>query len=200
MEYWLLLVVVQLLLAPFTYKQYQQVRPKPPQPKKRVLQSDKYKSQQAVTPLSKRGLKPSGPTTEPPKTGVQMVGGKAVLIKSPDSPKLPAPAVKPVSLKPESSPPKPNNSAAPPPPPPPSIHSKLNPVKPKPAVPIQRTPTPIPKPGIDVPARVLIKLDRYTYDRDISTRLVMNVSHKNPGKDGTWCAEKALWDIERDRQ
>ncbi|MGB3203270.1 MAG: hypothetical protein WBA99_20355 [Nodosilinea sp.] len=44
-----------------------------------------------------------------------------------------------------------------------------------------------------------MKLDRYTYDRDISNRLVMNVAKKNPDKDGAWCAEKALWDIERDR-
>lgn len=192
MEYLLLYAVVQVLLAPFTYKHYQKAMSEPPTPKtKRVLQSDQYKTQQAVTPLSKRGLKPSRPNSEPPKPGVQMVGGRAVLIKS-------AAAVEPVVVKTAA-----QGITVPPPPPPPSIHSKLNPVKPAPApvVPVQWGPTPLPqKEGIDVPTRVLVKLDSYTYDRAISTRLVMNVAQKHPDRDGTWCAEKALWDIERDRQ
>ncbi|MBE9157682.1 hypothetical protein IQ265_12720 [Nodosilinea sp. LEGE 06152] len=52
---------------------------------------------------------------------------------------------------------------------------------------------------MDVPTALLLKLDRYTYDREISNRLVLKVANNNPGKDGHWCAEKALWDIERDR-
>lgn len=220
METWMFFLLLQVVLAPFTYKHYQNVLVEPPQPrKKRVLQSDKYKAQKAVTPLSKQGLKPSRPVMEPPKSGVQMVGGKARLVKAPVTstpitqadevlspviPPLPAPEIvieadRPITKQFTAKAPLPS---APPPPPPPSIHSKLNPVKPPPApvVPVQWGPTPIPpKAGIDVPERVLMKIDCYTYNRDISTRLVMNVAKKNPDKDGTWCAEKALWDIERDR-
>ncbi|MFQ4139624.1 hypothetical protein PGN35_025270 [Nodosilinea sp. PGN35] len=56
-----------------------------------------------------------------------------------------------------------------------------------------------PRRALEVPTALLTKLDRYTYDRETSNRLVMKVAHDNPGKDGRWCAEKALWDIERDR-
>lgn len=54
--------------------------------------------------------------------------------------------------------------------------------------------------GVEVPPVLIMKLDRWTGDRDISNRLVRNVEERNPGRDGRWCAEKALWDIERDRQ
>ncbi|QQE67287.1 hypothetical protein GFS31_40000 [Leptolyngbya sp. BL0902] len=43
-------------------------------------------------------------------------------------------------------------------------------------------------------------MDRYTYNRATSERLVRQVAASNPGKTGAWCAEKALWDLERDRR
>jgi hypothetical protein len=46
---------------------------------------------------------------------------------------------------------------------------------------------------------MLLKLDRYTHSRETSERLVRQVAGNNPGKSGQWCAEKALWDLERDR-
>jgi hypothetical protein len=59
------------------------------------------------------------------------------------------------------------------------------------------SPTP---PAFSIPATILSKMDRYTYNRDTSERLVRQVAASNPGKTGVWCAEKALWDLERDRR
>ncbi|MBD2258881.1 hypothetical protein [Pseudanabaena sp. FACHB-2040] len=53
---------------------------------------------------------------------------------------------------------------------------------------------------VEIPTSLLFKLDRYTYNRKLSERLVRQVAEKNPGKSGQWCAEKALWDLERDRK
>lgn len=53
---------------------------------------------------------------------------------------------------------------------------------------------------VAIPASLLYKMDTYTYDRALSERLVRRVAEMNPGKDGQWCAEKALWDLERDRK
>lgn len=50
-----------------------------------------------------------------------------------------------------------------------------------------------------IPAGLIAKLDSYTYNRETSYRLVCQVAENNPGKSPQWCAEKALWDLERDR-
>lgn len=55
-------------------------------------------------------------------------------------------------------------------------------------------------PTFSIPATILSKMDRYTYNRDTSERLVRQVAASYPGKTGAWCAEKALWDLERDRR
>lgn len=55
-------------------------------------------------------------------------------------------------------------------------------------------------PAFSIPATILSKMDRYTYNRATSERLVRQVAASNPGKTGAWCAEKALWDLERDRR
>lgn len=55
-------------------------------------------------------------------------------------------------------------------------------------------------PAFSIPVALLSKMDRYTYNRDTSERLVRQVAASHPGKTGAWCAEKALWDLERDRR
>ncbi|MBD2259907.1 hypothetical protein [Pseudanabaena sp. FACHB-2040] len=57
-----------------------------------------------------------------------------------------------------------------------------------------------PPPPFEIPASLLYKIDRYTHERAGSERLVQAVRGKNPDKSGKWCAEKALWDLERDRK
>lgn len=52
----------------------------------------------------------------------------------------------------------------------------------------------------EIPASLLLKLNRYTQDRDLSERLVKQVTEKNHSQDGKWYAEKALWDLERNRK
>ena len=81
-----------------------------------------------------------------------------------------------------------------PPPPPPHVQSKLNPAY---VIPLPKAPV---RPPLDIPVRGLMKLDRWTGSREKSERLVRGVALANPTRDGHWCVEKALWDIERDRQ
>jgi hypothetical protein len=38
------------------------------------------------------------------------------------------------------------------------------------------------------------------YDRQMAERLAESVRAKNPDKTEQWCWEKAIWDLERDRQ
>lgn len=52
---------------------------------------------------------------------------------------------------------------------------------------------------IEIPAHLLDRLDHLTHDSDVSKRLVKKVAERNPLKDGAWCAEKAIWELERDR-
>jgi hypothetical protein len=52
---------------------------------------------------------------------------------------------------------------------------------------------------IEIPSHLLDRLDHLTHDSDVSKRLVKKVAERNPLKDGAWCAEKAIWELERDR-
>lgn len=106
-----------------------------------------------------------------PPSGINMVGGKLVYRRSP------VPAAK-------SAPPA--AAAKPTPPPAPSI------------IPLPKM-SQVPPPSLNIPVALLAKLDRYTYNRSTSERLVRQAAECNPGKSGQWCAEKALWDLERDR-
>lgn len=155
---------------------------------------------------------PSGAT--PPKPaqrvdmpgGVTVIGGRAAYRKTrPAAPLQPdavswkttptPPAEPSTTIEFEASPsasPSASSQANPNQPPPPSI-------MPLPKTSTRPRPIELPRMTLDVPTALLLRLDRYTYDREISNRLVLKVAHNNPGKNGRWCAEKALWDIERDR-
>lgn len=70
----------------------------------------------------------------------------------------------------------------------------------------KRVPVPIPNhaqrpqaKASAIPPGLIAKLNGYTYNPETSYRLVCQVAEKNPGKSPQWCAEKALWDLERDR-
>lgn len=91
-----------------------------------------------------------------------------------------------------------------PPPPPPIVGSQVNPA--------YYIPLPTPKQrkkqlkklkakakAVKVPSGTLAKLDRYTHNRQVSERLIRHVAQNHPGQRVEWCAQKALWDIERDR-
>ena len=48
--------------------------------------------------------------------------------------------------------------------------------------------------------RLWRKLDRLTRDRRVSERLIERIAFNNPGRSKSWCAEKAIYDIQRDRR
>ena len=48
--------------------------------------------------------------------------------------------------------------------------------------------------------RLMARLDALTYNRELSERLIAQNLEKNPGRSPDWAADKAIWDIERDRQ
>lgn len=48
--------------------------------------------------------------------------------------------------------------------------------------------------------RLMARLDALTYSRERSERLIAQNLQKNPGRSPDWAADKAIWDIERDRQ
>ncbi len=50
-----------------------------------------------------------------------------------------------------------------------------------------------------VESSALKKLAALTHSPEVSARLVLSVSQKNPGRTQLWCVEKAIYDIERDR-
>lgn len=58
---------------------------------------------------------------------------------------------------------------------------------------------PKPKPT-QVKQSVLRKLNSLTHDPATSNRLVQSIKAKNPQKSLNWCAEQAVWNIERDRR
>ncbi|MEO0538380.1 MAG: hypothetical protein AAF215_31520 [Cyanobacteria bacterium P01_A01_bin.123] len=45
----------------------------------------------------------------------------------------------------------------------------------------------------------IARLDSLTRDRATSVRLVRQVKQRNHGRSNNWCAEKAIYDLERDR-
>ena len=51
-----------------------------------------------------------------------------------------------------------------------------------------------------IPPRLMRKLDRLTRDRRVSERLIERISFNNPGRSKSWCVEKAIYDIQRDRR
>lgn len=55
------------------------------------------------------------------------------------------------------------------------------------------------RPPIEFPTRLMYRLDDLTGEREISERLVRKVALNNPARNGQWCVEKALWDLQRDR-
>ena len=48
--------------------------------------------------------------------------------------------------------------------------------------------------------RLMRKLDHLTRDRRVSERLIERIAFNNPGRSKSWCAEKAIYDIQRDRR
>lgn len=61
-----------------------------------------------------------------------------------------------------------------------------------------RSPAPIPS-SESIPVRLLMQLDDLTHDRAVSERLVWQAQSRYPDQSVIWCAEKAIWDLERDR-
>jgi len=55
------------------------------------------------------------------------------------------------------------------------------------------------KPLPPIPGHLLFKLDDLTRSRAASERLVQQIQRVYPDKSPKWCAEKALWDLRRDR-
>lgn len=51
-----------------------------------------------------------------------------------------------------------------------------------------------------VPSHLMRKLDHLTRDPRVSERLIERIEFNNPGKSKRWCAEKAIYDIQRDRR
>ncbi len=50
------------------------------------------------------------------------------------------------------------------------------------------------------PTRAFHQLHQLTHDAETAERLVKRLSEKHPGRDMLWCIQKAIYDIERDRQ
>ncbi|NEZ54238.1 hypothetical protein [Adonisia turfae] len=48
--------------------------------------------------------------------------------------------------------------------------------------------------------QLLNKLDSLTHDSNTSVRLIKNAKQKNPGQSLDWCAEQAIFQIQRDRK
>jgi len=77
-------------------------------------------------------------------------------------------------------------------------HTKQPPKPPAPKV--LNVPKALPKrPPIEYPTRLMYRLDDLTGERAISERLVRKIALNHPERSGTWCVEKALWDLQRDR-
>lgn len=55
-----------------------------------------------------------------------------------------------------------------------------------------------PQPTVD--RRLIKQLNSLTHDPATSNRLVQSIKAKNPQKSLNWCAEQAVWNIERDRR
>ena len=70
------------------------------------------------------------------------------------------------------------------------------PPRPKPKSPWLRKPKPPP----GVPARLTHQLETLTRDKATAQRLVDQVATAHPGKSRTWCTEKAIADLLRDRR
>ena len=51
-----------------------------------------------------------------------------------------------------------------------------------------------------VSAHLVKKLDSLTHNRGITKRLIQNTKNKNPNRSRDWCADRAIWEIERDRR
>ena len=52
----------------------------------------------------------------------------------------------------------------------------------------------------ELSGKLLLKLNGLTRNQATSKRLIENVKSKNPQKSLNWCAERAIWELERDRQ
>ena len=48
--------------------------------------------------------------------------------------------------------------------------------------------------------QLMRRLDRLTKDRRVSERLIERVEFNHPGRSRSWCIEKAIYDIQRDRR
>lgn len=48
-------------------------------------------------------------------------------------------------------------------------------------------------------SRSFCRLNELTRDPETTSRLIMHVAERNPGRNGDWCVEKAIYDLERDR-
>lgn len=175
-EFLVLMVICQLPAAVVNYR------------KAKAVQRDRIitKPRKLIYPSKPKNNSPE--PLAPRTTGVLMVGGTARLVKTP---LIPTPITKADTAQFVA---RHSLSSTPPPPPPPSIHSKLNPAY---IIPLPKEPA---RPPLDIPTRGLMKLDSWTGEREVSERLVRAVALANPSRDGQWCVEKALWDIERDRQ
>ncbi len=51
-----------------------------------------------------------------------------------------------------------------------------------------------------IPPRLMRRLDHLTRDRRVSERLIERIAFNNPGRSKSWCVEKAIYDIQRDRR
>ncbi|MEM9002742.1 MAG: hypothetical protein AAGE59_04345 [Cyanobacteria bacterium P01_F01_bin.86] len=51
-----------------------------------------------------------------------------------------------------------------------------------------------------IPPRLMRKLDRLTRDRRVSERLIERIAFNHPERPKSWCVEKAIYDLQRDRR
>ncbi|MEL6384111.1 MAG: hypothetical protein AAFQ89_16990 [Cyanobacteria bacterium J06626_18] len=54
--------------------------------------------------------------------------------------------------------------------------------------------------GDSIPPRLMSRLDHLTRDRRVSERLIERIAFNNPGRSKSWCVEKAIYDLQRDRR
>jgi hypothetical protein len=56
-----------------------------------------------------------------------------------------------------------------------------------------------PKQNKELPTALVLRLDELTHNADTSQRLIAHMRQLHPDRSLKWCAEKAIYDIERDR-